>query len=86
MAVGEHVQLVARVSLGLLLSLRDGSLVARCKLDVYFDVLPWTMREERDTIIFPESSDISFPVGHNAVFKGDYMTSTTGGLLVMAEG
>jgi len=45
-AVGQHVQLVAGVSLRLLLRLGDGGLVARRQLDVYLHVLP----EERRRI------------------------------------
>lgn len=38
-AVGEHVQLVACVSLCLLLGLREAGLVSRCQFNVYFHIL-----------------------------------------------
>lgn len=39
MAVGEHVQLVACVSLCLLLGLREAGLVSRCQFNVYLHIL-----------------------------------------------
>lgn len=38
-AVGEHVQLVACVSLSLLLGLREAGLVSRCQFNVYLHIL-----------------------------------------------
>lgn len=39
MAVGEHVQLVACISLSLLLGLREAGLVSRCQFNVYLHIL-----------------------------------------------
>lgn len=39
MAVGEHVQLVAGVALGLLLGLRQAGLIPGCQLNVYLHIL-----------------------------------------------
>lgn len=45
-AVGEHVQLVARVSLRLLLGLGQAGLVSRCQLNVYLHIL-WMKRSQK---------------------------------------
>lgn len=57
-AVGEHVQLVACVSLRLLFGLGEAGLVSRCQFDVYLHILQ--MKKGNENTKYGKRTEITF--------------------------
>lgn len=74
MAVCKHVQLVACISLSLLLTLGDGSLITWCQLYIYLHLLPQTTREQKLLSSLRKALTFSLHIGQKAILKGHFMT------------